>query len=293
MGPAPDPTSVPEPHLPEPDRLDRLVTLLDAVVSEGGWHQPHRIVSVETAADDDDVALGFQELEAGVHPLDHLLGFVAPPTWSAIGVVCFGWAAPAVDLDPDRHTAAGRPSLHPERCRVRVVSLVDRSGTTWATAALEDGTVVDEPGEGTVADALRRCLRLPTAPPPVGTAELFAALWLADVAAAGRPLSWTEAALRHPALRLLARDGHRPQPEDVGAAAVACRDRSTRCRRRARPVDGGLDGRRHVRPMDAGDAPAAAAPARRVRRRAHAPGAPPDAARAARVEPRPSRRRAR
>jgi hypothetical protein len=200
------------PELPEPEHLDRLVTILDAALAEGGWHQPHRLVFVQPVPGDDAFELGFRELEEGQHPLDLLLGFVAPAEWSAFGVVCFGWAAPAVGFDEARHTAELRPSLHPDRCRVRVVTLLDRDGTEWATATLDDGTVVDEPGEGTVGDALRRCLRLPTAPPPVGTAELFAALWLADVAAAGRPLSWAEVASRHPAVRLLEAGGHRPQP---------------------------------------------------------------------------------
>jgi hypothetical protein len=205
----------PDPELPEPDRLDRLVTVLDAAIADGGWHQPHRIVSVQPVPGEDAFEFGFRPLDQGQHPLDLLLGFVAPAEWSALGVVCFGWAAPAVGLDEHRQTSTVRASQHPDRCRVRVVTLLDRDGVEWATATLEDGTVIDEPGEGTVADALRRCLRLPTAPPPVGTAELFAAIWLADLAAAGRALSWAEAASLHPALRLLAAGGHRPQPEEL------------------------------------------------------------------------------
>ncbi len=211
------------PLLPEPDRLDRLVTLLDAASAEGGWHQPHRLVSFEPDPDprpgDDEVdgiAFGFRMLGAGQHPLDLLLGFVAPPSWSALGVICFGWAAPAGSVDAARHTSTGdRPSRHPERRRVRVTTIVDRHGTERATAALDDGTVVDEPGTGTVTDALRRCLRLPTAPPPVASSELFAAQWLGSIALSERALTWPEVALRHPALLLLAKGGHRPQPEEL------------------------------------------------------------------------------
>jgi hypothetical protein len=211
----------PAPLLPEPDRLDRLVTLLDAASAAGGWYQPHRLVSLEPDPDRDTfgaVTFGFRTLEEGQHPLDLLLGFVAPAPWSGLGVICFGWAAPAApgDLEAGRHTTSGRrPSTHPGRVRVRVTTLVDRRGRERATTTLEDGSVVDEPGVGTVVDALRRCLRLPTAPPPVGSAELFAALWLADLAASRRALTWPEAALRHPALRALGSSRSRPQPEEL------------------------------------------------------------------------------
>lgn len=231
----------PDPSLPEPDRLDRFVTVLDAAVASGGWHQPHRLVSIEPTDDDLGADVAFHVLEEGQHPLDLLLGFDAPASWSALGVVCFGWAAPAVGLDADRHTSDVRPSRHPERCRVRVVTLVDRAGREWATATMEDGTVVDEPGAGTVTDALRRCLKLPTAPPPVGTAELFAALWLGDLAATGRSQSWAEVALRHPAMQLLGRDGHRPQPEELIGAGRALHRALTWERLRSRAATGRLD----------------------------------------------------
>lgn len=196
----------PAPLLPEPDRLDRLVTMLDASLRDEGWHRPHRLVSVEDV-DEEGFDLGFRELEAGEHPLDHLLGFVAPESWSALGLVCYGWASPPSE--------EGRPSEHPDRLRVRVVTLLDRSGDERATATIEDGTVVDEPGAGTVSDALRRCLGLATPAPPVGSGELFAAMWLTSVASAGRRLSWTEAVMLHPAMQVLRGGGHRPQIEEL------------------------------------------------------------------------------
>ncbi|HVF32494.1 MAG TPA: hypothetical protein VM933_05615 [Acidimicrobiales bacterium] len=197
----------PAPLFPEPDRLDRLVTLLDATCRDEGWHQPHRLVSLEDA-DQEGGNVGFRVLEAGEHPLDHLLGFVAPESWSAIGLVCYGWASPPSE-------AGARPSEHPERRRVRVVSLLDRSGDERATATLDDGTVVDEPGAGTVTDALHRCLGLPTPAPPVGSGELFAAMWLSSIASAGRRLTWSEAVMLHPAMQVLRSGGHRPQVEEL------------------------------------------------------------------------------
>lgn len=229
--------------LPEPDRLDRLVTLLDAACAEGGWHQAHRLVSVEPDPEGDPraFAFGFRTLDEGQHPLEVLLGFVAPPAWTALGVVCFGWAAPG-EVDESRHSTSGpRPSRHPERVRVRVTTIVDRRGRERATAALEDGTVVDEPGSGTVTDALRRALGVPTSPPPVGTEELFAAIWLGELAAADRPLAWTEAALLHPAMKLLATGFPKPQPEELIACGRSLHRAITWEKLRLRAVDGRFD----------------------------------------------------
>jgi hypothetical protein len=60
--------------------------------------------------------------------------------------------------------------------------------------------------EGVVADACRRALGLPTAPPPGSTRELWALLWLdrvVDAAAGGgpgaRPTTWPALARLHPA----------------------------------------------------------------------------------------------
>lgn len=231
------------PPLPEPDRLDRLVTVLDAACAEGGWHQPHRVVSVEPDPEGDPraFAFGFRTLEEGQHPLELLLGFVAPAPWTALGVVCFGWAAPG-DVDPARHSITGvRPSLHPRRLRVRVTTIVDRRGRKRATAALEDGTVVDEAGEGTVTDALLRALRVATAGPPVPTSELFAAIWLAELAATGRPLSWPEAALLHPALRVRAATFPKPQPEELISCGRSMHRALTWEKLRQRAADGRFD----------------------------------------------------
>jgi hypothetical protein len=186
---------LPEPDLPEPDRLDRLVTLIDSAISDGGWYQPHRLVMMEPDPESPDEAflLGQLPLPEGDHPMEHLLGFYAPENWLAFGAVCFGWAAPPVGFDPVRYTVTGRPSQHPDRRRVRVTTLIDRHGAEHCTTALEDGTVIDEPGQGFVGDALRRCLGLPTAPPEVAISELIANWWLLGIVNAGRRLTWKEA----------------------------------------------------------------------------------------------------
>jgi hypothetical protein len=82
---------------------------------------------------------------------------------------------------------------------VRVVTVVDRSGAERATVGMEDGTVLDDPGEGVVLDALRRALGLPTPPPPLPLAAFLDDLWLRELASSPRRLSWTEAAALRPA----------------------------------------------------------------------------------------------
>lgn len=130
---------------PEPELLDRLVTLLDAAAIDGGWYQPHLLVSLEGER------LGVLPLEIGQHPLDVLDDFVASPDCDVLGAVCFGWAAPA---------GPTRPSQHLGRRRVRVVTVVDRSGDVRATATFDDGTTTDATPTGAVADALWRALVL-------------------------------------------------------------------------------------------------------------------------------------
>lgn len=234
------------PSLPDPDRLDRLVTILDAATSTGGWHQPHRLVSLEDDPEGGGLTFGFLTLDEGRHPLDVLLGFRAPKAWSGAGVVCFGWAAPAPDADLLRRTSGGRrPSQHPGRRRVRVVTLIDRRGREQSTASLDDGTVIDEPGSGTVSDALRRCLGLATAPPPVGTAEIFAAQWLSAIAAAPPTRgdrAWRELALLHPAMRLLDAGGYRPRVDELVAGGRGLHRTMSWEQLRLRAADGRDDG---------------------------------------------------
>lgn len=218
------------PGLTEADRLDRLVTLLDAACSSGGWFQPHRLVMVESdPADPTALLLGQRVLAAGDHPLDHLLGFTAPPDWLGLGVICFGWTAAAPTGD-NHDSFCDPPSPHPApsvvgggcgRRRVRVVTLLERTGNQASTAALDDGAVSDEPAEGTVSDALHRCLGLPTPAPPASTAEFFAVLWLQGLLSAPRGIAWADAAAQHPAFAWLGALGRRPGCDDLITAGRA------------------------------------------------------------------------
>lgn len=159
------------PTLPEPDVYERLLTLVDAAVSERGWHSPHVLVKVVEADDPDSFELGLKDLPDGSHPVEELWGFVAPPTWLAIGVVTFGWAAPMDGV---------RPSEHPDRSRVRATILVTRDGRQLSTASFDDGRAIDEPGEGLIGDVLRCCIGAPTSPPPP-IDVLADVLWLQEL----------------------------------------------------------------------------------------------------------------
>jgi hypothetical protein len=137
-------------------------------------------------------ALSWRPLD-GLHPLEVLMGFVAPPDWRAVGVCTAGLA----------HRPGGTAP-------VRITLLVDRGGASASVLHHDDGAVGDEvlPGrtEGVVADACRRALGLPTRPPPPSSLPLWTATWLDRVVTAatgrepGRPeLSWAAVARLHPA----------------------------------------------------------------------------------------------
>ena len=182
------------PLLPEPDHLERIVTLIDAITAPQGFAGPHLLVKVESTLDPDEFELGLKPMPDDAHPVDELWGFEAPPSWQAIGVVTYGWCGPMFE---------GRPSLHPDRRRIRATIVVDRSGRQASTAALDDGTVIDEPGEGVIGDVLLRAVGRPTAPPPP-LEHLADILWLQEVLDAEAPLSW--AAMRQLRTALIAAD---------------------------------------------------------------------------------------
>ncbi|MCU0271855.1 MAG: hypothetical protein MUE34_01345 [Acidimicrobiales bacterium] len=165
------PTSPSSPSSPRPaaDTLDRLAAVLldtrsDPVLAVGIAELP----SVARPADPED-----EGVELYLRPLgevDDLIGFVAPASWSVVGVVASGVAR---SLDPPH-----RPEP------VEVVHLVGRDGTaaTWLRGADGDETRSDEV-EGIVPDLCRRVLGLPTIAPREPATDLFDALWLDAVCA--------------------------------------------------------------------------------------------------------------
>ncbi|HEY6698987.1 MAG TPA: hypothetical protein VIZ67_12215 [Acidimicrobiales bacterium] len=138
-----------------------------------------------------------------IHPLDLLLGFVAPVHWWALGVSGSGLQHPIGD--------DGRVFRRADSPRVRVTVLIDRSGR--GAGLLRRGTeltAMPGPPGGAVADACRRALGLGTAPPPRTTVMLWTLCWLdrvvdalAESGGAGGGgaggLTWRDLARLHPA----------------------------------------------------------------------------------------------
>jgi len=161
----------------------------------------------------------------GAHPLEVLMGFRAPPHWQALGVSCAGRAH---RLDDDGRRRSGDATGD----EVTVTVLVDRAGAA-AGVMRRGGEVTPLPGrpEGTVADACRRALALPTAPPPPSTLGLWTASWLdrlvelaSGVDAARLLSSWPAVARLHAAAGLApgtAAVGGPAATGDPGALAAA------------------------------------------------------------------------
>jgi hypothetical protein len=134
-----------------------------------------------------------------IHPLDLLLGFVAPVHWWALGVSSSGLQHP-IGRD-------GRVVRSADSPRVRVTV---RSGRGAGLLRRGDElTALPGPPDGAVADACRRALRLGTAPPPPTTVGLWTRCWLdrmvaalAESGGAGGgpgPRTWRDLTRLHPA----------------------------------------------------------------------------------------------
>lgn len=110
--------------------------------------------------------LAFKTLEPGQHPLTELLGFVAPADCLAIGTICHGWATHRLDT---------RPSTAPDRKRLRALHVICRDGGEVGGLHLAGEELqLRAAAVGTVPDALRRTLGLPTPPPETAPPEGYA-----------------------------------------------------------------------------------------------------------------------
>jgi hypothetical protein len=198
-----------------------------------------------------------------IHPLDLLLGFVAPGHWWALGVSSCGRQHP-IDGDGRVVRSAGSP-------RVRITVLIDRSG--GAAALLRRGgerTAMPGAPDGTVADACRRALGVETAPPPSTTAGLWTRCWLDRVVdtlapssgarGGAGPATWRELTRLHPASSVAATGpsglGLGPDADALAGATRALADAWPWARLRADPavadVPGPLPDARVVAWMDDG-----------------------------------------
>ena len=155
-------------------------------------------VLVTIEQDRNTVSLGTWEVPGTVdHPADVLLGFIAPPSWSAFGLVTSG-RIHRLDADAGFASAAKPES-------VRATVLLDRTGA--AASIIEHAgfplEVLPDPPEGWVADALARVLGRPTPPPAQSLAAWVEAAWLDQIATVvlarpGGVRSWPALARLHP-----------------------------------------------------------------------------------------------
>ena len=175
------------------DKLEGLTALVDARAEERGWNEGHFLVNI-VGVDAEGVDVGFKDIEG--HPLNSLLGFTAPDEWLALGVCAEGWAA---SLD-----AGCRPSQAKGRMRMRTTMLVTRDGQEAsgmriageAFKLMPDEGSTESHCSGTIPDALRRALRVPTAPPEVPfegwVARMLLMLIIGDVPRGHRRVPWTQ-----------------------------------------------------------------------------------------------------
>src|SRR3546814_15848064 len=121
---------------PRHDRLEPRARFID-LTTDGEEH--HFVVYVEghERPDDEDLELGMLPLEPDVHPFDELAGFVAPDSWSAMGLRTVGTAT---YLDyPTRVPEPVASTVLLDR-HGRGVSVLRRGARTEVVAAAGDGT---------------------------------------------------------------------------------------------------------------------------------------------------------
>lgn len=175
------------PPAPCPVPLERLA---EAVHDASAPLGSSMVVSIDLG--DHDVAFGTWVVPPGLdHPADPLVGFLAPASWDAIGLVCSGRLVPQ---EGER-----------ERPRVVLTVVADRTGgfTSVLTRDGADREVLHEAPEGWVADVLARTLGRPTPPPTVRLSRLVEAHWLDAVAGlvlhqTGTAPTWPRLARLHP-----------------------------------------------------------------------------------------------
>lgn len=143
-----------------PRRVEAIARLVDEGTAAD---EDHALVHV--VDDGDDLILGLEPLDVGIHPFDELAGFTAPVEWAMFGLCVWGTVR---HLDED---------LPPQR--MRTTCLVSRDGEESSVLRTPEGPVsLPRPAMGTVPDLCRRVLGLPTDPPPPTTAGLWTVAWL-------------------------------------------------------------------------------------------------------------------
>jgi hypothetical protein len=190
-------------RVPEPDHHAFLCLLAESLASSLAGGGDSVLVHVSPRPDGPDV--GILPLD-GAAPAEYLLGTVAPPEWSALGVATRGRAGPLSGHGPSSHA--------------EVVVLVPRTGAIVGHLRHGGQVFTEPPAYGLTVDCLQRALQLPTAPPQAPAIQLVAtallevaisagdagpALALLDAGGEWSGFSWER-------LRQLVAAGHWPDP---------------------------------------------------------------------------------
>ena len=177
-----------------------------------------RVVYVQIDPDEETLDLGYWDVPPGPgHPIEPLVGLVAPQAWSAVGLISSGRLRQL-----DRPGDAPQPTLS--------TVLLHRDGRAASIIGARNGqqVVIDEPPQGLVADVLNRVLDRPTPSPDAPTGAVVELTWLDRIAAGllhqrGRTRSWRWLADRHP----LRGGGPVPDPAELAARTAAYSEERT------------------------------------------------------------------
>lgn len=203
------PGGVPRPGRHRTSRPPLPLTQIAEVLAEGTAQDPADLVVVCGDAEG-VIDLGLWPIPPEVdHPTDVLVGWRPPPWVSVVGLVTTGEARSADSIDAIRVTVLTADTG-------QTATVLERSGRSPETIA--------EPPVGWGADALRRCLDLPTPPPAQQLHPCVEANWLREVhrlaseaSVHGSSPTWDQVALVHP----LHPPGWPAPPNQLRAATAA------------------------------------------------------------------------
>jgi len=204
----------------DPETIERLTTLLltelDTNPSPGTTENSDpnsEVLSIGvTAPDATGITVAVTAL-CCTDPIGSLVGFVAPESWVAMGIVATGRWFPVAEADSDPvHRRRSRLGALAPGGRARVATVSTRGGQRLQVVC-RDGEVPtpcwdhsDDYG-GRADDVLRRALGLPTTPPRHDPRRLWAVVWcdtIAELVLSGvNEPSWTDIACIHPSISQL------------------------------------------------------------------------------------------
>ncbi len=191
---SPDPITAPPHHGPgAPTAMAQFMDLM----ADDPYQAPTLACFPEQATDGRMVAL--VELH-DPNPVDSIMGMALGELFAAVAFCGSGRARPLPDCT--------YPVADGEEMRMMHGVAIDGSWESLYWHSALGGTrcsgTANDPACGHIDDVLRRALGLPTAPPAVSTAHLWASMWcrLVEYAAAAsdEPLGWDTAVRLHPAI---------------------------------------------------------------------------------------------